>query len=205
MTVNGPPGRASAGKRQRVLLVAPPDANADGDVCLDLLTDGLEPTDAVIFVLGDEPPADRFDELERRLDGWTPNRVGFLSLEGGDTSPVGVLADSAVEDVWFDTASTPGDLAGIGVTLSNRLSTWGDAGGVAVCFGPVTTMLEHATVSAVYRFMHVLGQQVRAAGGRVHYHIDPDAHEPVVVHQLKSLCDTVVTVESGGGVAVETR
>lgn len=206
MGANGSGGRTVAGAHARVLLLAQPFTAGVGGACFDLVADGMGREDALLFVLAGRTPADRLGALEAHADEPLPSRVGFLTFGATRRSSAGVAPDGFDGEVWVHAASSPGNLTDIGVALSNRISSWADAGAeVAVCFEPVTALLQYASLAEVYRFMHVFGQQVRAVDGRVHYHLDPSAHDPVVVNQLKSLCDAMVELDADGDVTVRTR
>lgn len=208
MGTNGPAGRTASGEHARVLLLVRPFTVGAGEACLDLVADGMASEDALLFVLGSRTLDDQLRALRAHVDGPLPSRIGFLTFEDGGRSAAGATRGSydVDGDVWVQAASSPGNLTDIGVALSKRLSEWAEDGsGVAVCFEPVTTLLQYSSVRDVYRFMHVFGQQVRAVDGRVHFHVDPTAHDQMVVNQLKTLCDAVVELDLDGDATVQAR
>lgn len=205
MNVDGSAERPVGTANPRVLLLARSFDAGGPAVCSHLAAHGLGRDDALVFVLGGGTPDDRLESLRAHVDGPLPSRVGFLTFEEGHRSAE-PAHDVEGGDVWVGTASSPGNLTDVGVALSTQLSRWGGRGGeVAVCVEPVTTLLQYSSVSDVYRFMHVVGQQVGGAGGRVHYHLDPTAHDGMVVNQLKTVCDAVVELDEDGDVHVRTR
>ncbi|PSP96710.1 hypothetical protein BRC94_11835 [Halobacteriales archaeon QS_5_70_17] len=110
-------------------------------------------------------------------------------------------SDGGRSDV-VETNESPDDLTGIGITLSEYLSSWGCEGGdLVVCFDSLTALLQYVSLQRAYRFLHVLTGRAAAVGARSHYHLDPGAHDDRTVATLTSLFDAVVD-ESG---AVRTR
>lgn len=208
MTVEGPGPIERAGRHRNALVLAGPFTPGGDDVCLDLAYGGTDGLDALVLVQATRSPDDRLEGLRRHGTGSLPPRLGFLTL--GETRRSSDCAAVAAVDedreVWVETVSSPGNLTEIGVTLSNRLLDWEEAvEEVAVCFEPLSTILHYSDVRHVYRFVHVFNQQARSVGARVHCHLDPTAHDAIVVNQLTTLFDAVVEIDEAGAVSVQTR
>lgn len=105
-------------------------------------------------------------------------------------------SDEAVDGV-VETSESPDDLTGIGIALSEYLSSWGsEDGDVVVCFDSLTALLQYVSLERAYRFLHVLTGRAAAVGARAHYHLDPGAHEDRTLATLTSLFDAVVDEDS---------
>lgn len=127
---------------------------------------------------------------EKRL-GTLPGRSVIVGVD--DT----VRKSNGGQSGVVETNESPDDLTGIGITLSEYLSSWGGEGGdLVVCFDSLTALLQYVSLKRAYRFLHVLTGRAAAVGARSHYHLDPSAHDDRTVATLTSLFDAVVD-ESG--------
>ena len=93
-------------------------------------------------------------------------------------------------------AADPGDLTGLGIAVSERLGDLPADAEPAVCVDSLTTLLQYADTERAYRFLQVLCGRVRAAGGTVHVHADPAAHDERELDRLAGLFDGVRSVEN---------
>ena len=173
------------------VLVAAPSMGGTRDACSTLLTEGLTEPRVVFVTFTRQPRAcvAQWDET-----GATASAVAVITVGdgGGDLD----RADVAVENV-----STPSDLTGLGIKIGQVLSEWDDP--VAVCFDSLTAMLQYVDVETAYEFLHAITGQFHAAGARAHFHIDPEAHDPIQVDAITSLMDA--RVDLGDEVRVRTR
>ena len=88
--------------------------------------------------------------------------------------------------------TTPSDLTGLGVAISEVLSEWDDP--VLVCFDSLTSMLQYVDSDTAYEFLHAVTGQVHAARARAHFHVDPAAHDETTLAGITSLFDARVSV-----------
>lgn len=109
-----------------------------------------------------------------------------------------VPKSSAGSDRVVRSVETPDDLTGLGITLSEYLSSWGDATEVLVAFDSLTVLLQYVDLQRAFRFLHVMTNRTRTAGATGHYHLDPGAHDDQTVATLSSLFDAVVEYEDDG-------
>jgi hypothetical protein len=106
----------------------------------------------------------------------------------------------------LETVSNPGDLTGIGITVSEVLQQWSASDEPIVsCFRSLTSLLQYADLQTAYKFLHVLTGRFETAGVRSHFHLDPGAHDDQTVNTLTSLFDAVVRVGDDGEWSVRTR
>mgnify|MGYP000591950780 CR=1 FL=1 len=96
------------------------------------------------------------------------------------------------DDVTVKSVSTPDDLTGLGITLSQALSTHEDA---VVCFDSLTVLLQYVDTETAYEFLNALTGHLYAADARAHFHLDPAAHDTQTVDALASLFDAIVEAE----------
>ena len=164
------------------ILLCASDGRGRG-VCHRLLDDGVAEGRTVLWV-----SFDRSAEacLADRSDLSTDRAV----LAVGDAQTPG---DDPPDGVTVDAVSSCSDLTALGIKLSRFLAA--TDGAITVCFDSVTTMLDHVDLDTAYEFLHTVTRQCFADGARVHFHLDPDAHDDRTVAIITSLCDACVTAD----------
>lgn len=194
-----------------VLLLTPPMAPGEGDACSGLLSAVPDERADVLSVTFNETPD---AQLERwRNDGGpdAPANLGFIVVGEGVRSAA--AAQTAIDGPGIGdvgptvvSVSSPGDLTGIGIKLGHFFEDWADDGNsLMLCFRSLTTFLQYADLSSVYRFVHVLTGRVQEAGGLAHFHLDPSAHDRRTVNTLQGLFDAVVEQDAEGRWNVKRR
>ncbi|CQH62195.1 uncharacterized protein HHUB_3675 [Halobacterium hubeiense] len=156
-----------------MLVLAPGLSGDDARVC----TQRVAAADAALVVSLRRPPED----WRAARDGALPPTCFVTAEPNGD-------AANAVAD--------PGDLTGLGIAVSERLGDLPEDAEPAVCVDSLTTLLQYADTERAYRFLQVLCGRVRAAGGTVHVHADPAAHDERELDRLAGLFDGVRSVEN---------
>lgn len=187
------------GDVSNVMLLAPSLGGHGNDVCLDLLTRSAPDRTNVLGITYTESPG---EFVSRWSDG-----VGDPPARGGIVT-VGEADASVGSENWtVRGVENPGDLTGIGIELSELLSSMATAAGddeaVAVCFNNLTSLLQYADLQRVFRFLHVVTGRVKTIGGVGHYHIDPDAHDKQTMATLKGLFDAVIEVGEDGTLDIQ--
>jgi len=137
------------------------------------------------------PPDQYLDEL-RRFAGGPPDRCGIICVgETTRSSGDGGMSPGAVACV-----DDPMDLTGVGLKMGRYLETHGRAETV-VSFDSVTVLLQYVDTRRAFRFLHAIGNRVRAVDATAHYHVDPNAHEDRMLATLSSLFDAVARFDDG--------
>lgn len=165
------------------------------DTGFDLLT----PTDAaetrVLAISYLDTPGDWLDRWTAQV-GSLPRTVQLVTV-GETAAGDDDWRSEATENVAVTRAS-PADLTGVGIAISDTLSTWAEtADRVVVCVDSVTTMLQYAPVATVFRFLHTIGRRFASVDALAHFHLDPAAHEEQTVARLTHLFDALVRIEDG--------
>ncbi|WP_254536909.1 DUF7504 family protein [Halomarina litorea] len=152
---------------------------------------------------------------EEWLSEWTtevgglPGRTAVVGVE--DTTRSAAASSFPAGEVTgqnhaLKSAESPDDLTGIGITLSQHLSSWGgDDTETVLCFDSLTALLQYVSLERAYRFLHVLTWRTAAVGAHAHFHVDPDAHGERTLATLTSLFDGVVETGEGTDRRVRTR
>jgi KaiC/GvpD/RAD55 family RecA-like ATPase len=157
-----------------------------GEGCTELLHAG-DTTPDVLWVTYTRSPSACVEAVRS-----SSADVGALSVIAVGETPT--AEDTSRSSVTVDSISTPSDLTGLGITLSQTLSDHED---VVVCFDSLTAMLQYVEVETSYEFLHTVTGQLHAADARAHFHLDPTAHDRQTVDALASLFDAVVHVRDG--------
>jgi KaiC/GvpD/RAD55 family RecA-like ATPase len=105
---------------------------------------------------------------------------------------------SEVQDEEFVRyASSPVDLTGIGIELSELLQSFyqdHDAQRNRILLHSVSTLLMYSELQTVFRFLHVFTGRVQSADGLGLFVIDSTTHDEQTLSTLKQLFDGVIEV-----------
>ncbi|WP_277542302.1 DUF7504 family protein [Haloarcula laminariae] len=140
------------------------------------------PETTVLWVTYSRPPADCAEQFR------SAGASGSLSVIAVGDMP----ADA--DDVSVRSVSTPDDLTGLGITLSQAVSAHEAP---VVCFDSLTALLQHVAVETAYEFLNALTGHLYAADVEAYFYLDPAPYDSRTVDALASLFDAVV--EGGDG------
>jgi KaiC/GvpD/RAD55 family RecA-like ATPase len=124
----------------------------------------------------------------------------------GDVDPVVGVVDcvtkqqgmgSTTESELVRYASSPVDLTGIGIELSELLRALYQKRGLTrnrILLHSLSTLLMYSDLQTVFRFLHVFTGRVQSADALGVFVIDSSAHDEQTVSTLKQLFDGIVTV-----------
>ncbi len=191
-----------------VMLLAPSLGVAGTEECGELLT--VEPPDAenVLAVLLSDSPDDWIERWQRTVGPELPAQTAFVTTnETARSAAASADVNRALPgNMNLHSVSSPGDLTGLGMRISQQLSEWADGDEqIVVDFDSLTTLLEYAERRSVFKFMHVLKGRIEAVDAVAHYHMDPTAHDSGEVNTFKSLMDAVVEVDDDGAFSFSSR
>jgi len=174
--------RAAVGDATAALVCASSMGPEDG--CLELLSAATAET-TVLWVTYTRSPSDC---LEHYREAGAAGSLSVIAV--GDMS----TDTPDVADVTVKSVSTPDDLTGLGITLSQALSTHEDA---IICFDSLTVLLQYVDHETAYEFLNAVTGHLYAADARAHFHLDPAAHDSQTVDALASLFDVIVERNDG--------
>lgn len=190
------------GPGESVLVLAPAmDRRVDG-CCVDVSCPGL-PADVSLLGVALNGSADDVVDRWTAHAGSPPGRTAVVttgeSTRGSAVSAGARTSGPVAADLQTTSVSDPGDLTGLGIKISQCLSSWEEEGAeVALCFDSLTTLLQFADLQRVFRFVHLLTNRVASAGARGHFHMDPNAHDEQAVATVRSLFDRVYELDADG-------
>jgi hypothetical protein len=153
--------------------------------CLDLLS-AADDDSTVVWVSYNRPPSVC---VEAYRDEYDTDAFGSVIVVGD------MPATSTPDSVSVETVSTPDDLTGLGITLSQTLSAHDD---VVLCFDSLTVLLQYVDHETAYEFLNAVTGHLYATDATAHFHLDPTAHDTQTTDALASLFDAVAEREDSG-------
>jgi len=152
-------------------------------------------------------PADVTDRarLDTGTTGRQPNKHGQITV--GDVLR---SAESSSPDfdapVAADIVEDPGDLTGIGTSVSKFCETWSTSDHrIVLCFDSITLLLENSDPDVAFQFLHTLLERLDSVDTVSHFHIDPDSHDEQLIATFSSLFDEVVDPNDPGELIDESN
>jgi KaiC/GvpD/RAD55 family RecA-like ATPase len=180
------------------LLVAGPPMTGKRRLAFDVLAHGNG--DGAIIVTTKSTGEQVLSDYKSRLDGRdsTIGVVDCVSKQQG-------MSPQRVEGVEF--ASSPVDMTGIGIKLSEFLQRFYDSGvrSNRIAFDSLSTLLMYSNLQTVFRFLHVFTGRVQSAEALGLFVIDSSAHDAQTMSTLRQLFDGEMEVREAEGNGSEVR
>lgn len=139
-------------------------------------------------------------------DGAGRIRADYADYSGADAGPIGIVdcvtkqqgMPPADADELNRYVSSPVDLTGIGIELSELLQQFYRARGVTenrILLHSLSTLLMYSDLQTVFRFLHVFTGRVQSADSLGVFVIDDSAHDTQTIGTLKQLFDGIIEVQ----------
>lgn len=178
------------------VLIAGPPMTGKRKIAYEILVRGAARGDGSIVVTTKDSADKVLQEFEGRegVEGADLGVVDCVTKQRG----IGTVDD----DPRIKYASSPVDMTGIGIKLSEFLQEFYEARGVTenrVLLHSVSTLLMYSDLQTVFRFLHVFTGRIQSAEALGLYVIDETAHDDQTMNTLKQLFDGVISVEEGDG------
>lgn len=188
------------------LLLSPALEPAGTQACGTLCT-GARSTGRDILVLTfTETPDDILSRLRSQATATPPAKIGIISVGDSTRSATATDGGGPTGPVGISTLNSPGDLTGMGITITEQLREWvGDGNQIAVCFDSLSMLLQYADLDRTFRFLHVITGRLRAVDAISHFHMDPTVHEEKTLNTVKTLFDAALEFEEDGSWRVSRR
>ena len=175
-----------------ILLTGPP-LSGKRSIMMDILAAGTERDEGAIVVTTKDGADRVLRDYEKRIayEGEPVAVVDCVTRQqGGDTR----------ESDRIKYASSPVDMTGIGIKLSEFLQAFGDRGikQNRVMVHSLSTLLMYSDLQTVFRFLHVFTGRVQSVDGLGLFSIDSTAHDDQAMNTIKQLFDGIVTVPEDG-------
>lgn len=198
------------GAGANVLLLAPTMDPVGEEACGRLLdvpsADGL----VYLSVTLSQGPDDRLNVWRSHVSKEPPRRSGFVTagdqIRSGAAFDGGTPSDVGPDDARIESVSSPADLTGLGMKISDLLEDLADGTQqIVVCFHTLTILLQYADLQKAFRFLHVLTGRMSAVGAIAHYHMDPSIHDERERNTLTTLFDAVMELDDESEWQLHTR
>ncbi|WP_248515898.1 RAD55 family ATPase [Salinarchaeum laminariae] len=175
------------------LLISGPPMTGKRRVAFQILARGTENGEGVIVVSTKDGAEKVFDEYGSFAPDIEDAPVGIVDCVTKQQG-AGDVEDSA----RVKYASSPVDMTGIGIKLSEFLEEFYDGRGVKrnrILLHSISTLLMYSNLQTVFRFLHVFTGRVQSADALGLYVIDSTAHDDQTMNTLKQLFDGVIEVD----------
>lgn len=180
-----------------VLVLAPSMASVSTTRCVEQ-AEALGPAETPILDLTfTDSPDRRIDTWRQRLSAPPPAvEVVAVGQTRGATEPSeGSVRYGADGRFGARTIDDPRDLTGIGIAVTETFDRWSEWDRAVVRVGELTTLLQYAETSTVFRFLHVLTSRLTEANTVAFFRLTPDAHDEQTIGTLFQLFDDAIRIE----------
>lgn len=169
-------------------LLSGPAMSGKRELMLDIVIEGLSRHEGGLAVTTNQGATGVIDSLTTKL-GHAPENLGIVDCVSEQRDAARSLPAGRVEHV-----SSPGDLTGIGIAVSEQLRRFSqtDIRQIRVGFYSLSALLMYADLETVFRFVHVLCGRIDSIDGLGLFAIDPTTHEESTVNTLKQLFEGMV-------------
>ncbi len=176
-------------------LIAGPAMSGKYDLLLNLIVEGLSRDDAGLFITTNQDARSVYADIEDR-GGDHPERIRLVDCVSDQQDIGDALSPDQVEFV-----SSPADLTGIGIGVSEQLRRFAEADFARnrLAFYSLSTLLMYSELETVFRFLHVITGRVESIEGLGVFTIDPTTHDRSTINTLKQLFDGMIELRAEGG------
>ncbi|MFC6765964.1 RAD55 family ATPase [Natrinema soli] len=175
------------------VLVAGPPLTGKRRIAFDILANGANRGDGSIIVTTKDSADKVIESFDDRVDEGVEPDIGVVDCVTKQRG-IGTIDD----DPRIKYASSPVDMTGIGIKLSEFLQEFYETRGVTenrVLLHSVSTLLMYSDLQTVFRFLHVFTGRIQSADALGVYVIDSTAHDDQTMNTLKQLFDAVIELE----------
>lgn len=173
-------------------LLAGPAMSGKYDLLVNLIVEGLSSDDAGLIVTTNQDARSIYAEIEGR-GGGPQERIRLIDCVSDEHDVGDALNPDQVEFV-----SSPADLTGIGIGVSEQLRRFAEAdiARTRVAFYSLSTLLMYSELETVFRFLHVITGRVESIEGFGVFTIDPTTHDRSTINTLKQLFDGMIELRA---------
>jgi KaiC/GvpD/RAD55 family RecA-like ATPase len=180
-------------KGSNIMLIGPPMSGKESILYYIMYHGAAKNDDAVITVTTRESANHILDCFKENKLVLPLSRIGIVDCI---TKTIG---GAEVENEYIKIASSPVDLTGIGVKISQFFEDFFMKKNIRktqLHINSLSTILMYSNIQTVFRFMHVFTGRIKAAGGLGIYVIEGGMHDEQVIVTLKQLFDGMIEIQS---------
>ncbi|MFB6269494.1 MAG: RAD55 family ATPase [Halobacterium sp.] len=184
------------------VLVEGPPMTGKRELGFDVLARGSRDGEGVIVVTTKDSADRVIEDFRGHVDGGDP----VIAVVDCVTKQQGM--GTATESELVRYASSPVDLTGIGIELSELLRALYQQRNITrnrILLHSLSTLLMYSDLQTVFRFLHVFTGRVQSADALGVFVLDSSAHDEQTVSTLKQLFDGIITVRESESGEFEAR
>lgn len=179
-------------KGSNIMLIGPPMSGKEAILNL-IMYHGAKSENAVITVTTRESAAHILEWFKENKLTLPMSKIGIVDCV------VKTLGGAATETENIKIASSPVDLTGIGVKISQFFEEFfmkKNTRKIQLHINSLSTILMYSNIQTVFRFLHVFTGRIKAAGALGIYVIESGMHDEQAIVTLKQLLDGIIEIKS---------
>ncbi len=179
-------------KGSNIILIGPPMSGKEV-ILYYIMYQGMKNDNAIITVTTRESATHILEWFKEHKLSLPLSRVGIVDCV------TKTLGGAVVESENIKIASSPVDLTGIGVKISQFLEEFfmkKNIRKVQLHINSLSTILMYSNIQTVFRFLHVFTGRIKAMGAMGIYVIDSGMHDEQAIATLKQLLDGMIEIKS---------
>ncbi|MCX9084389.1 MAG: recombinase RecA [Candidatus Methanoperedens sp.] len=180
-------------KGSNIMLIGPPMSGKEIILNHILYHGAILNENAIITVTTREPAKHIIDWFHDNNLELPMERIGIVDCVSK------TLGGNASETPNIKIASSPVDLTGIGVKISQFLEEFymkKNNQNIQLHINSLSTILMYSNIQTVFRFLHVFTGRIKAAGALGIYVIESGMHDEQAIATLKQLFDGMIEIKS---------
>jgi len=180
-------------KGSNIMLIGPPMSGKEAILNHIVYHGAAKNENAVITVTTRESAAHILDWFKDNKLTLPMSRIGIVDCV------TKTLGGAAVESENIKIASSPVDLTGIGVKISQFFEEFymkKNTRKIQLHINSLSTILMYSNIQTVFRFLHVFTGRIKAAGALGIYVRESGMHDEQAIATLKQLFDGMIEIKS---------
>lgn len=180
-------------KGSNIMLIGPPMSGKKLILNYILYHGTVQDDSAVIKVTTRYPASHVFEWFEENNLSLPSSKIGIVDCV------IKTLGKEAVETENIKIASSPVDLTGIGVKISQFFEEFfmkKKLRKIQLHVDSLSTLMMYSNIQTVFRFLHVFTGRIKSAGALGIYLLEEGMHEEKDVVTLKQLFDGLIEIKS---------
>jgi len=180
-------------KGSNIMLIGPPMSGKEAILNHIMYNGAVNNENAIITVTTRESAVHILEWFKEHDLNLPMSRIGIIDCV------TKTLGGASIESENIKIASSPVDLTGIGVKISQFFEEFfmkKNTQKIQLYINSLSTILMYSNIQTVFRFLHVFTGRIKAAGALGIYVIESGMHDDQAVATLKQLFDGMIEIKS---------